>query len=59
MNKRDLARAVKENAAGLIEAMDLEELLGSEVFDEIADDDQLLEFAAYKARALAARIRAL
>lgn len=59
MNKRDLARAVKEGAAGIVESLDLSELLGDDVFNEILDDQELMEFATQKQRNLSDRIRSL
>lgn len=45
MNKRDMSRFVKKQLAGLIGAMDLDELLGTEVYEQNCDNLDLMEHA--------------
>jgi len=44
MTKRELARAAKDGAAGIIRALDISQLLGDEIADQIIDDYELQEY---------------
>lgn len=44
MNKREMSVYIKQQAAALLRAMDLDQLLGTKVLEEICDDEEMMEW---------------
>lgn len=57
--KNQLSKAVKDGAAGIVQALDIAQLLGDDIANEIIDSEELSDFVEKKRDALAARIRNL
>ena len=57
MTKLEMKRHVKDQASGLLEAMDLDALLGTEVYESVCDDDEMLRYVTLQRDLIAARIR--
>ncbi len=56
IGKRELARAAKDGAAGIIRALDISQLLGDEIADQIIDDQDLQGYVELQRDLIAQRI---
>ena len=59
ISKRQLSKAVKDGASGIIRALDIAQLIGDEIADEIIGNTELERYVESKRDALADRIDSL
>lgn len=56
VGKKELAKAVQDGAAGIIRALDISQLLGDELADQIIDSQELQEFVEKRRDDIAERV---
>lgn len=59
IGKRELSQRIKHEIAALVESFDLDQTLGTGLYEQICTDPFLVQFAERRRDAIAARIRKL